>query len=346
MNPRVTPAPMPSTPAAGRATTGPSTTKPMSIASAPSPARASAPSGDELAVTTTYAPAPAISRPRTARSLEAPERSTATSRSAASGATREARIAGVTLATSVVSTPTRRGGDDRARRDDEPGGRQREAGAAHQGLQAGGEAEADAEPDGRGDDADDERLEGDRHDDLAPGGADRPQQRGLTGPLGHEDREGVVDAERGDDEGDPGEGQQDRLEHVEEVGADVVLLLGGQLCLRQGLDAGRDLLDDLVAQGLPAHAGIGGHEDGRDGVRALGEQLARLRQRERRVGRRAEAVELAERGDADDRDLPPACGVRTVVVSPMWRSPSSAAPRSMTTSPGAWGRGPRRGGTG
>ena len=52
VKPRVTPAPMPSTPAAGRATTGPSTTKPMSIASAPSPARASAPSGEELAVTT------------------------------------------------------------------------------------------------------------------------------------------------------------------------------------------------------------------------------------------------------------------------------------------------------
>ena len=78
----------------------------MSIASAPSPARASAPSGEELAVTTAYAPAPVMRTPRIARTLEAPERSTATSRSAASGATREARIAGVTLATSVVSTPT------------------------------------------------------------------------------------------------------------------------------------------------------------------------------------------------------------------------------------------------
>ena len=59
-----------------------------------------------MAVITVAMPAAAIKVPATARTTEVAERSTATSRSAASGATRDALSAGVMLATSVVTTPT------------------------------------------------------------------------------------------------------------------------------------------------------------------------------------------------------------------------------------------------
>ena len=107
VKPRASPAPAPSTAADGRATTGPRTTNPTSMARAPSPARAIAPSSSDDADTTVAAPAAAITKPAIARVRDAAERSMATSRSAASGATRDALSAGETLATSVVSTPTR-----------------------------------------------------------------------------------------------------------------------------------------------------------------------------------------------------------------------------------------------
>ena len=75
-------------------------------------------------------------------------------------------------------------------------------------------------------DADGQRLGGDGQHDLAARRADRPHQRRLSGALGDEDRERVVDAEGGDDHGDAGEGQQHRLEEAEEVALDVALLLG------------------------------------------------------------------------------------------------------------------------
>ena len=62
-----------------------------------------------------------------------------------------------------------------------------------------------------------------RGQDLAPVGAERPQHRELAGPLGDGDREGVEDQERGDEQGDPGEDQQRRLQEADEL-ADVVAL--------------------------------------------------------------------------------------------------------------------------
>ena len=105
VKPRVALAPAPSTAAAGRATTGPSTTAPTSTPRAPSPAWARAPSpagrddGERRRRRRSR-------RPPIARATDVAERSMATSRSAASGATRDALSAGVTLATSVVRMPT------------------------------------------------------------------------------------------------------------------------------------------------------------------------------------------------------------------------------------------------
>ena len=95
----------PSTPAAGRATTGPRTTAPTSVSSAPSPARTSA-SSAIVAVATVAMPRPVSTMPPISRLFEAEVESTADSRSAASGAMREARRAGRKLASSVEPTPT------------------------------------------------------------------------------------------------------------------------------------------------------------------------------------------------------------------------------------------------
>ena len=86
-------------------------------------------------------------------------------------------------------------------------------------------------------------------DDLAAGGADGPQQRRLAGALGDEDRERVVDAERGDDEGDAGEGEEDHLEHAEEVVLDVLAPArpSSSSCVSASMRAGSSSRD-LVAQ--------------------------------------------------------------------------------------------------
>ena len=95
----------PNTPAAGRATTGPRTTAPTSVSSAPSPAR---PSGWSaiVAVATVAIPRAVSTMPPINRLFEAEVESTADSRKAASGAIREARRAGRKLASRVEPTPT------------------------------------------------------------------------------------------------------------------------------------------------------------------------------------------------------------------------------------------------
>ena len=98
---------VPMMPLAGRATTGPNTTTPTIVSSAPSPARASTESPPlSTAVMTTATPMAVSATPVIARRAEAVVRSTDTSRMAASGATREALTAGATPATRVTTTPT------------------------------------------------------------------------------------------------------------------------------------------------------------------------------------------------------------------------------------------------
>ncbi len=70
------------------------------------PIRLIAASGVSGATTTSATPAAVTSPPITARTIDDPERSTSTSRRAASGATRLAFNAGVRLATSVTAIPT------------------------------------------------------------------------------------------------------------------------------------------------------------------------------------------------------------------------------------------------
>ena len=58
-------------------------------------------------------------------------------------------------------------------------------------------------------------------DHLAAGGADRPQQGELAGALPDQHRERVDDDERADEQGDPGEDQQERREEAEPLSTEV-----------------------------------------------------------------------------------------------------------------------------
>ncbi len=75
-------------------------------------------------------------------------------------------------------------------------------------------ADAGGEADGRGDEPDDDGLEQHRPEHLTAAGTDGPHQRHLLAALGDEDREGVVDDERADEQGDDGEDQQEGVEEA------------------------------------------------------------------------------------------------------------------------------------
>ena len=126
-------------------------------------------------------------------------------------------------------------GDDRPGADHEVGGGQFEAGLHHR-LEEAGDSDAGDEADGRRQHTNGERFGGNREHDLPARCADGAHQGRLAGALGDEDRERVVDAEGGNDDGDTGEGQQQCLEEAEEVTLDVALLLGGELGAGERLD--------------------------------------------------------------------------------------------------------------
>ena len=240
--------------------------------------------------------------PPISRLFDVDVESTADSRSAASGAMREARSAGQEAGEQRRADADDHGDDDRAGGHHDTVEAEVEAGAVHDRLQPDGEPVADGEAGERGDGADHDRLADHRRQHLAAGRAERPQQCRLAAALGDEDRERVVDAERGDHEGDHGERQQDGLEHAEEVALDLGHHLVGQLGAGEGLGVGRHRRGDVVAQLVLAHAVVCGDTDRRH-LAGSADELGRRVVGERGVGHRARAVGAAERGDPDDRDV-------------------------------------------
>ena len=226
------------------------------------------------------------------------------SRRLTAGATRPARAAGTSAATSVTPMPTITLGrsvagviaigtsgivrPDRVEERD----------------QAGAQRDAERRADERGDGSDDEALEQHRGQRLAPGGAEAAQERELPHTLGDGDRERVVDDEGADEQGDAAERQQDVAEDVDE--AELLVhraldVIGGRLD-PQGdgrlqvrcLDAARELgRRDPV---------VGAHADRVDLARAVEDGLrgAQVEDRDRRAGR-ADVAELHEADDAEAR---------------------------------------------
>ncbi len=166
----------PSTDAAGRATPGPATTRPIRLATAPRPVHRSSDSPPTSApVSTPAAPRPRIARPATARPRDVPLRSTEASRRAASGATREARTAGPTAAVTVAIVPTSSPATTVPAVTTVPPAGSEPPDGVEQALEQAGHADPGHQPQRRGDEPDDEGLD---HDGSpAPGGGRRPTAR-------------------------------------------------------------------------------------------------------------------------------------------------------------------------
>jgi hypothetical protein len=167
-----------------------------------------------------------------------------------------------------------------------------------QPLEQGGDPQPGQHAGGGGEDADRQRLQHHGPDDLAAGGADGAQQRDLPGPLAHDDRERVVDAERGHQQGDAGERGERAAQHGQEVGVDLVDPVLGQLGAGQGLDAPGEPGGDAVDQRLLRHARVCLDQDAADQVRVAAEVALGGMAGEPGPRDLTQAVLVAEGGDA------------------------------------------------
>ena len=225
----------PITELAGRAATGPTATTPAAVSSAPSAAPPRAPL--DAPVTTRKTPPASIAEPATRRHRDDAERSTATSRSAASGATREARTAGARDASSVIRIPTSGAMTSVDIRTVRPPAGSAKPNASNSAFRPWASTKPRPRPDRRGDDADHDRLSGERPEHLATIGPDRPQQRRRPLTLGGDDRERVVDAERRDEQRDAREHEQEDAQEADEVGVDLVVRLVDEIVAADHFDA-------------------------------------------------------------------------------------------------------------
>ena len=164
------------------------------------------------------------------------------SRTAAIGGTRVARLAGSDAREQRDDRAQEERDDDRARLDDRPGVGEVDAERDEQGVHALGDADAEDQPDERGQQADHEAFDLHRAQDLLARGAEGPQGGELAGPLGDRDRQGVEDHERAHEQRDAAEAEQEDPDEAEAL----VRLLGGLRGLVRGkLDVGvggRELL--------------------------------------------------------------------------------------------------------
>ena len=206
--------------------------------------------------------------------------------------------------------PERERDDDRPGLEEEAAVRQREADRVEQPEEPLREREPEEEPDHRGDEAHDERLEHDRPAHLPPRGAERPQRRELARPLGDRDRQRVDDHERADEQRDHAEREQE----VAQEGDELVRPLGvlGRLCGRRcapGCRRRKDLLD-------------------------LGDELRRARRRACRTTRIWSSLpSLSKSRCAVGRSKPASVAPPIESTEPNLTSPEI---RSVSTGPSTW----------
>ena len=149
------------------------------------------------------------------RTRDAPERSMATSRRAASGGTRVERMAGTRAAMSVDAHADDERDHHGGRPDGQPVGGEVGAERRERGRDALGQPDAGGHAEHRGHHAHEHRLEEHRAQHLAAARPDGAQQGQLARALGHEDREGVRDHEDADEQRDPAEHLERDLEELE-----------------------------------------------------------------------------------------------------------------------------------
>ncbi len=224
--------------------------------------------------------------------------SVAPSRTAAIGGTRVARIAGNRPAASVMPTPTTSATITvRSAKTRSAVGSSTPRARKSPSMPSASRTPR-PRPTSEASEADDERLEDHRAEDLAARRADRPQRGELARSLRDGDRERVEDDERSDEEGDTGEDEEEVAEDRRELVHLVHLLLGLRRRahdLRRLREHGLDGRDELVLRDAFAR---------RDRDRVVPtlavEELLRSRDREHREARIPEAVEAAVLRDPDE----------------------------------------------
>ena len=226
----------PRTRTAGRTSTGPSVNTPRTTRGPEADQRQAVLAAATGPWRTTGDAGAGQQQPDDATRPTTPDRSTATSRRAAIGRTRLARTAGTSGRQHADAHAHREGRDDRRRRDHERAARDVEAAGGEQGPQPERQPDPAARPTAAAttptttDSSTTERSTWPRR---APDG---PQHGQVLHPLGHHDREGVVDDERPDEQGDVGERHQELVEEGQ-VLLEVGLLVGGVLLAGQRLEA-------------------------------------------------------------------------------------------------------------
>src|ERR1019366_5792034 len=186
------------TPDIGRATRGDSMPTPRKTATAPIPTSWMA--GTVSPIANRTAPATRRTDPTTERRPDDRSDSTAWSEMAAIG---EIRTAGRAHGGHHGDAdPDDQRGDHGAGVEDQTARRQGDPEPAEERLEAQGGQHPEPEAHHRGDQADDGRLGQPRTAHLAPAGAQHPAQGQLAGALAHDDREGVEDGERADEQRD------------------------------------------------------------------------------------------------------------------------------------------------
>ena len=161
-----------------------------------------------------------------------------------------------------------------------------------------GDAEAEEQPDHRGEQADHEALEPDRAQDLLARGAERPQRRELARALGDRDRQRVEDHERADEQRDAAEAEQevaDERHALVGLRGRLLGLLGAVLTSSVSRHERLHGADELGRR----RAVLGGDRDRVELALALQQRLRGLDVPDRDAAE-AERVDLAVRGDAGD----------------------------------------------
>ena len=168
-------------------------------------------------------------------------------------------------------------------------------------VDAARQEQASDQPDDRGEEADDERLERDRGQHLTPRRADRPQRRKLPDALRDGDRQRVEDDERADEESDSREREQEVADVLREL--DLLQVLASLLRRGERLRVRRQQRLEVRDELLRRDPRRGGNPDRVELAFAV-EELLRRREREDREGGGAERFLVAVARDPREPEAP------------------------------------------
>ncbi len=188
--------------------------------------------------------------------------------------------------------------DHGARFDHSPGGREIDPERIEERPDRRRETDPGQQSEPRCQQSDHDGLGDDGADDLTPVRTERPKHRELASALGHRDREGVEDEERGDEQRHPREDEKGGVEEADEL-ADILLLRLD--VFGPGLDLNRagHRCFEVASEDLRRRAGAGGDIDRIKPALLACDPLG-LWKGEQCQGCPAERIDLTERGDADE----------------------------------------------